>query len=206
MVWAELGHRVHGLDINQPLLELARERATASKMVIDFRLGSSTEMPWANDSMDICLLLELLEHVTDWQGCIRECSRILRRNGILVITTTNKLCPFQREFNLPFYSWYPSRLKRYCENLASTSRPALANYATYPAVNWFTFYSLKDSLSTHGFDCKDRFDMKDLSRADALTRTILRVVQKSGIIRLLAHMASPGTIIVGVKSGCSLSD
>ena len=27
MAWAELGHRVHGLDINQPLLKLAHERA-----------------------------------------------------------------------------------------------------------------------------------------------------------------------------------
>src|SRR5262245_425194 len=143
MVWAELGHGVHGLDVNQPLLKLARERATAGKMVIDFRLGSSTEMPWANETMDVCLLLELLEHVTDWQGCVRECSRILRRNGILVITTTNKLCPFQSEFNLPFYSWYPSRLKRHYENLASTSRPELANYATYPAVIGLLFIALK---------------------------------------------------------------
>src|SRR5262245_49952713 len=28
MLWAELGHRVHGVDVNEPLLDLARERAT----------------------------------------------------------------------------------------------------------------------------------------------------------------------------------
>ena len=27
LLWADAGHRVHGLDVNEPLLSLARERA-----------------------------------------------------------------------------------------------------------------------------------------------------------------------------------
>ncbi len=34
-VWAESGHRVHGLDINEPLLDLARKRAAESGQEID---------------------------------------------------------------------------------------------------------------------------------------------------------------------------
>src|SRR4051812_24759860 len=30
LLWAELGHRVHGVDINEPLLDLARQRASAA--------------------------------------------------------------------------------------------------------------------------------------------------------------------------------
>src|SRR5687767_9141524 len=38
-LWAQLGHRVRGLDINEPLLQLARERATAQGLDIDFEVG-----------------------------------------------------------------------------------------------------------------------------------------------------------------------
>ena len=72
-LWAELGHNVHGLDVNQPLLEVARQRAGESRCSIDFQLGSATELPWADQSMDVCLLLELLEHVSEWQACLQEC-------------------------------------------------------------------------------------------------------------------------------------
>src|SRR5437660_133447 len=36
-LWAELGHKVHGLDINQPLLEVARQRAGESCWSIEFQ-------------------------------------------------------------------------------------------------------------------------------------------------------------------------
>ena len=122
-LWAELGHHVHGLDVNQPLLELARRRAEEQGRLIDFQLGSATALPWADESMDVCLLLELLEHVADWEPCLSECARVLRPSGILLLTTTNSLCPSQQEFNLPLYSWYPKPLKTYFERLAGQRGP-----------------------------------------------------------------------------------
>src|SRR5438874_1339552 len=44
LVWAELGCRVHGLDVNRPLLELARRRAAEAGYAIDFQLGSAAAL------------------------------------------------------------------------------------------------------------------------------------------------------------------
>lgn len=164
LMWAELGHRVHALDVNEPLLELAKQRTAEIGCAIDFRLGSAAELPWDDGSMDVCLVPELLEHVTQWKACLNEFSRLLRPGGVLFLTTTNKLCPIQQEFNLPFYSWYPAPLKRYCEHLATTTQPNLVNFAKYPAVNWFSFYSLRTVLAGLGFRCMDRFDLIDLAK------------------------------------------
>jgi len=199
-LWAELGHNVHGLDVNQPLLDVARQRAGESRCSVDFQLGSATKLPWADQSMDVCLMLELLEHVSEWQACLQECSRILRQGGILVLTTNNKLCPFQQEFNLPLYSWYPNFLKRYFERLAVTTRPQLANYAKYPAVNWFSFYSLRATLSPYGFVSRDRFDLVDLSKKGRVSDWMIRAIRGFPVLRWLAHVSTEGTILMAVKN------
>lgn len=199
MIWAESGHRAHGLDVNEPLLNLARERAAAEGRSVDFRLGSATRLPWGDASMHVCLMLELLEHVPGWKECLDECVRVLRPGGVLVLTTTNKLCPRQQEFRLPLYSWYPTPLKRRFEHLARTTRPHLANHATYPAVNWFSFYSLRRILAPMGFRCLDRFDVIDLSNQGSFARVAIRAIRKFAFLRWLAQVATSGTRVTAVK-------
>ncbi len=199
LLWAELGYQVHGLDVNEPLVRLARERASEAGYTIEFRVGSAAELPWADESMDICIALELLEHVAEWQACLREFTRILRPGGVLFLTTTNKLCPRQLEFNLPLYSWYPAPLKRRFERLAVTTRPALANFAKYPAVNWFSFYSLRASLAKLGFRSLDRFDIMDTRNKPESAKLIVRSVRAVPSLRWLAHVCTSGTTVLAIK-------
>lgn len=199
MVWAERGHHVHAVDVNEPLVDLGRKRAAEAGYVVDFRVGSATALPWADESMDVCVALELLEHVADWETCLKEFTRILRPGGALFFTTTNQLCPVQAEFNMPLYSWYPAPLKRHYENLAVTTRPEIANFARYPAVNWFTFYGLRKMLTRCGFKCLDRFDIMDLEEKSALARVTVAAVCAIPMLRWFAHVCTPGTIILALR-------
>ena len=172
ILWASHGDHVRGIDVNASLIEVARNRAAAAHLDIRFDVGSATALPYENASADVCLMPELLEHVVEWQHCVDESIRILRPGGILFLSTTNRLCPIQQEFNLPFYSWYPRPLQRHFERLAATTRPDLANYARYPAVHWFTYYGLARFLRQRGMACLDRFDMVEAGDLSTL-RTIL---------------------------------
>jgi 2-polyprenyl-6-hydroxyphenyl methylase/3-demethylubiquinone-9 3-methyltransferase len=201
MLWAEVGHRVVGIDINEPLIQLARRRAQESRLDVRFEVGSATELPLPSESFDICFAPELLEHVADWQSCLDEFARVLRGGGLLFLSTTNSLCPLQQEFNLPFYSWYPGPLKRHFERLAVTSRPEIANHAKYPAVNWFTTYELTNALTSRGFvHVMDRFDIAAAKDRGGLKCLTLKTIRALPPFRWLAHVAAEDTLLIGIKA------
>jgi 2-polyprenyl-6-hydroxyphenyl methylase/3-demethylubiquinone-9 3-methyltransferase len=201
LLWAELGHRVSALDVNEPLVKLARTRAAEQGLTIRFDVGTATALPYADASVDAVLLPELLEHIADWQGCMNEAVRILRPSGLFYLSTTNWLCPRQEEFTLPLYSWYPGKLKRWCENKAITTHPQWANYARYPAVNWFSYFELSRWLHARGFATRDRFDMLAAQPIGGLTRSIVSSIRMLPPLRLLAHMATAGTTVWAVRHG-----
>jgi 2-polyprenyl-6-hydroxyphenyl methylase/3-demethylubiquinone-9 3-methyltransferase len=198
-IWARDGHTVQGIDINADLIALGRQRAAAEGLSFQLEVGSAIDLPWPDESVDVCLCPELLEHVADWQRCLEEAVRVVRPGGIVYLSTTNRLCPAQQEFNLPAYSWYPARLKRHYEELATSTRPELANHAKYPAVNWFTYYQLSAYLGARGFRCLDRFDVAAASNHGRLRNTVLFAVTRVKPLRFLAHVAMPGTMVLAQK-------
>jgi 2-polyprenyl-6-hydroxyphenyl methylase/3-demethylubiquinone-9 3-methyltransferase len=199
-MWAKRGHRTHGVDINADFVELAKVRAREAGLDIRFELGSATELPWSDKSMDVCVVPELLEHVADWEACLNEAARVLRSPGVLYLSTSNKLCPVQQEFDLPLYSWYPRILKHHFERLAVTTRPDLVSHATYPAVNWFSFYHLREYLAPLGFTCLDRFDLMDVTNKGLLKRTVRIALRSSRVLRFIGHVGTPYTVLVGIKN------
>ncbi len=199
-VWAQQGHAVHGIDINEPLVDIARRRNRETGLDIDFRVGTATDLPWASASMDICLLPELLEHVPEWEAVLDEACRLLRPGGMLYLSTSNRLCPVQEEFDLPLYSWYPARVKRRCVQLALTTHREWVAHAEYPAVNWFTPQQLAVALQRRGFTAYDRFDIINADGRPYWQRAMLRLVRAIGPLRWLGHVATPYVLLIAVRN------
>jgi 2-polyprenyl-6-hydroxyphenyl methylase/3-demethylubiquinone-9 3-methyltransferase len=198
--WAGPGQRYTGIDINEPLVMLARERAAAVGSPARFEVASATELPFDDASFDVCLMPELLEHVRDWQRCLDEATRVLRPGGVLYLSTSSWLCPRQQEFNLPGYSWYPGFIKRRIEQRAVTDWPEVANHAKYPAVNWFSFYGLRSYLAQRGFRSYSRFDSMRLDNKGAAARVLVGMIRALPPLQLLALVATEGTTLVAVRT------
>lgn len=196
IMWAEAGHRISGIDISAPLIDVARRRASEVGVAVNFLVGSANVLDLPDSSADVVLVPELLEHLVDWETCVDEAARILRPGGVIYISTTNRLCPVQQEFTLPAYSWYPPRLKKYCERLSTTTHPHWVQHATFPAVHWFTYYQLRDYLDARGITTLDRFDIMQpsTSRARAIA---LAAIRASRLLRFGAHVLTPYTVAVG---------
>ena len=200
-IYAGAGHRVTCVDISEDLLSLGRQRAAHEALPIDFVNCSATDLPLADATIDICLVPELLEHVVQWRAVLDQAARVLRPGGLLFLSTTNSLCPRQDEFELPLYSWYPPALKRYCEQLARTTRPQLANYSKYPAVNWFTFNSLCAALRERHFDSfMDRLDMLEVRSAGTSKARIASTLARLPLGRFMTQLVTPNALVLARKA------
>ncbi|WP_281300063.1 MULTISPECIES: class I SAM-dependent methyltransferase [unclassified Iodidimonas] len=200
VVWAEKGHKPICIDIGRDLIEAGRTRAKALGLDIGYEVGSATALPLASGSVDIALLPELLEHVEDWQACLDEAARIVRPGGLIQLSTNNKINPRQQEFRLPFYSWYPGPIKRYCVRRTLDDRPEWANYATFPAVNWFTPGQLIKALRRRGFD--QIYSRADLAAARGLggwKGSVLAVLKAAPILYWPIRTCSQSTFLVAKK-------
>jgi len=197
--WLEAGHRVRGVDISRELVEAARSRNAVFGERAEFTVASALDLPWEDETFDVCLLPELLEHVDDWQKCLQEATRVLKPGGSLFLSTTNVLCPKQQEYALPLYSWYPKRLKQYWVRRALSDAPEVANFATYPAVHWFSPHQLASFLRSLGVMAYDRFDVMDSANRSVLTRVALAAIRKCPPLRFAGHVLTPSTIIFGRK-------
>ena len=78
---------VVGIDLDPE--KLARAKALARRAGVGevrFAVGSAARLPLADDSRDVVLLLETIEHVDDPAEVLAECRRVLRKAGRLVVT------------------------------------------------------------------------------------------------------------------------
>jgi SAM-dependent methyltransferase len=76
---------VVGVDISNEACEHAR-----LKYGLDARTGSAEEIPLADDSVDLIVSFETVEHIASPDRFIRECARVLSPGGKLVISTPNR--------------------------------------------------------------------------------------------------------------------
>jgi 2-polyprenyl-3-methyl-5-hydroxy-6-metoxy-1,4-benzoquinol methylase len=83
--------KVIGGDKSEDALSYARNTArTSPDGALEFRQFDATFLPFANNSFDMVVSLEVIEHVKDYEGLLSELHRVLRRSGKLILSTPNR--------------------------------------------------------------------------------------------------------------------
>jgi SAM-dependent methyltransferase len=76
---------VIGIDISEEACSHARQ-----KYGIDARCGDADSIPLTDDSIELIVSFETVEHLTDPQLFLEECIRVLTPEGKLIISTPNR--------------------------------------------------------------------------------------------------------------------
>ena len=78
-----------GVDLDPESVRHASARYMA--MNVGFRTGDCTQIPAGDASFDLAVSFETIEHLTEQERMLSELKRVLRPNGMLVISSPNKL-------------------------------------------------------------------------------------------------------------------
>ncbi|MGH2740845.1 MAG: class I SAM-dependent methyltransferase, partial [Actinomycetota bacterium] len=94
-----LGWEVAGVDPDPAGVEAARERD------LDVEHATLEDAHFPDASFDVLTMSHVIEHVPDPEGTLRECLRVLRPGGQLVIATPNVDSLGRRRFGSDWLGW-----------------------------------------------------------------------------------------------------
>ena len=86
---SERGALVTSMDLGENLLGKVKEKCNSTTVV-----GSILDIPFPDNSFDVVISSEVIEHTVDPQRAISEMHRVLKPGGLMVVTTPNKLWYF----------------------------------------------------------------------------------------------------------------
>ncbi len=77
------GGSICGVDISPRMMKVSKEKAEKSGYEIDYRVGSSTKLPYSDNEFDV-IFTSLMYHHLDYEEklkTLREIHRVLKKNG-----------------------------------------------------------------------------------------------------------------------------
>lgn len=118
---------VYGLDISSKAVDLARLKHPE----INFQQSALNHIPEETNSIDSITMIEVIEHLVDIEGTLKELFRVMKPGGILLIATTDFNWLKQVIIAIFFFEKY--------------------FYPTNPHIRFFKKSTLADILSKNGF-------------------------------------------------------
>ncbi len=73
-----------GVDISKHAIKIAQKQNKEAFQVMD-----AEKLDFKNNQFNLILTLDLLEHLNNPENCIKECARVLKQGGSIIISTPN---------------------------------------------------------------------------------------------------------------------
>ena len=87
---ARLGGSVHGVDMVERNIRIARGHAAEQGLVIDYECCTAEKLAERGEVYDVVLNMEVVEHVADLPLFMRSCARLLGSGGVMFVATLNR--------------------------------------------------------------------------------------------------------------------
>ena len=94
---------IYGVDIDNSSVVHAKNKYEKDNGNLCFKTGSTSNIPLENNTVDIVVSFETIEHHDEHEQMMKEIKRVLKPGGILMISSPNKFFYNQIAPNNPFH-------------------------------------------------------------------------------------------------------
>ncbi|MCH7604799.1 class I SAM-dependent methyltransferase [Patescibacteria group bacterium] len=93
---AKEGFQVQGVDYSEEVIAVAKKRIPKNSAQLS--VADVYNLPFSDNSFDVVICLGLFQSVDDYERGLREIERVLKKDGLLIVTTLNSFSLFSLLF------------------------------------------------------------------------------------------------------------
>ncbi len=151
------GAKAVGHDPNRAYGQICTLRAARYDLPLPFVTATGEALPFATESFDIVVCLDVLEHAASLEQTLAEIARVLPPGGQAIVTATNRLVFRDPHYHLRGINWLP---RSWAEALIrrrgrSKGAAAFADRQALSAMHYVTYRGLVARCHALGFTAED---------------------------------------------------
>ncbi len=87
---AKKGTITYGIDSSAKCIETAQRHSCKNGLDINYKVGVAESLPYQDNTFDVVICVDVLEHVSDYRQVVSEIYRVLKPGGIFFYDTINR--------------------------------------------------------------------------------------------------------------------
>ncbi|NJP05193.1 MAG: class I SAM-dependent methyltransferase [Chloroflexaceae bacterium] len=160
------GAHVVALDYNVAYCQITYLRSQRYQLALPIAAAAGEAIPCASASFDAITCWDVLEHVQSPERLLSELARVLRPQGVLVMTAINRYAFRDPHYHLPLINWLPRTVAEMLIRLAGRQkRGAFRDRQRLSAMHYFTWPALQRLAHCVGLRLSD-LDQLRVARGD----------------------------------------
>lgn len=108
---SQAGAHACGVDLSEIAIRYARQQHARYKSDAEFFVSSCYDMPFPEGHFDAIISSEVIEHVQEPQKLLSEINRVLKRDGVAIISTPVRFTEHPAD-KMHVTEWFPSEFQR----------------------------------------------------------------------------------------------
>jgi len=174
-----------GIDYNRDYCKITKLRSKRYKLCAPVLQAAGESLPLKDSCVDIITCFDVLEHVQNPYDVLKEIYRVLKPNGIAIVTVINRFAFKDPHYHLKFINWIPRGVaEQYIKVRNRVKNSPCKDRQRLSEMHYFTFKKFKRLAESIGFRVEDLTYLKISDASKIKDKKMRKIVNILKIIRL----------------------